>query len=422
MVDLDEFLQGLSAERQTLKLRADPEPRPRRYTVVSADDHLLEPRDAFEGRLPSRFREIGPRVIRKNGADWWVFEDKEVAILGADAIQSWEPGAVYGGPVTFEELRPGVYDIHERVRDMDINGVAASLNFPSFAFGFAGQAFMRMEDQELGLASMRAYNDWVFEGWYSPYPDRIIPGQITWLLDPLIAAHEIERNAARGFKSVSFSENPHKLGLPSIYQSHWDPFLRACEETETVINLHVGSSSETLVPGPDSGATLPVLFPVNAFAACVDWLYAAVPLRFPNIKIALSEGGIGWVPMMIDKLDYMRRAGTPKAWQRFGDMDPLELLHRNFWFTSFCDPLTLRLRRDIGVDRIMVETDYPHSDSSWPDSQELLARQLQGVPEDEAAMLTWQNAVELYRHPMGSAWRAGAAPSESDVRRPLSGV
>ena len=417
MVDLDEFLQGLSNEKRHLEPRPDPVPRDRRFTVISVDDHLVEPPDAFEGRLPARFADKGPRVARRGGADWWIFEDKEVALLGADAVVSWEPGKVYGGPITFEELRPGVYDIHDRVRDMDINGVVASLNFPSFAFGFAGQAFMRMKDQELGLASMRAYNDWIFEEWYSPYPDRIIPGQVTWLSDPEVAAREIERNAARGFRAVSFSENPHKLGLPSIYQTHWDPFLAACEETGTVVNLHVGSSSETLVPGPDSGATLPVLFPVNALAACVDWLYAGVPLRFPKIKIALSEGGIGWVPMMIDKLRYMRRNGAPTVWQKFGDMDPVELVHRNFWFTSFCDPLTLTLRHEIGLDRIMMETDYPHSDSSWPDTQPLLAQQLEGVPADEADRMTWQNAAELYRFSLSGPVANGARRSVDEAGR-----
>ena len=299
---------------------------------------------------------------------------------------------------------------------MDINGVAASLNFPSTAFGFAGQCFMRMKDRELGLASLRAYNDWMHEEWTAPYSDRIIACQVTWLHDPLVAAQEIERNAARGFKAVSFSENPWKLGLPSIHQRHWDPFLKACEETDTVINLHVGSSSETLVPGPDSAAVIGILFPINAFAACADWLYSGVAVRFPKIKIALSEGGIGWVPMMIDRIEYSLRHGRGDQ-ARFGDLSPMDLLHRNFWFTTFSDPRTLPLRRHIGVDRIMVETDYPHSDSSWPDTQAILAGQLAGVPHREAELITWRNAVELYRHPIhamadttGPSRRAAGSP------------
>ncbi|MCP4905174.1 MAG: amidohydrolase family protein, partial [bacterium] len=145
---------------------------------------------------------------------------------------------------------------------------------------------LKMKDRELGLASMRAFNDWILEGWAGPYPDRIIASQVTWLHDPVIAAGEIERNAARGFKAVSFSENPEKLGLPSMHSEHWDPFLSACEETETVVNLHVGSSSQTFVPSTDSPPhVLGALFPVNAMAAAADWIYAKTPVRFPKLRI-----------------------------------------------------------------------------------------------------------------------------------------
>ena len=402
MVDLVEFLKSAGGPKGVLERRTDPSPRERRYTVVSVDDHLIEPPDTFADRMPARFRDRAPHVVRHDGADWWRFEDEEVPLLGSDAIQSWEPGKGYLGPVTFDELRPATWKIHDRIRDIDINGVAASLNFPSAPFGFAGQVFMRMKDRELGRACVRAFNDWIHDEWVSPYPERIIGCQVTWLHDPLLAAEQIERNAARGFKAVSFTENPWKLGLPSIHQAHWDPLLRACEETETVINLHVGSSSETFVPGPDSLAVLGVLFPVNGFAACADWLYARVPLRYPGIKIAMSEGGIGWVPMMLDRIEYTLRHGSHGR-DLFGELSPAEIVRRNFWFTTFSDPRTLALRHEVGIDRIMVETDYPHSDSSWPDTQELLARQLADVADDEAARLTWQNAAALYRHPVAPA-------------------
>jgi hypothetical protein len=122
-----------------------------------------------------------------------------------------------------------------------------------------------------------------------------------------------------------------------------------------------------------------------------------VPIRHPNIKIAFSEGGIGWVPMLLDRIEYGRRHGSADH-HVFGDLEPAELLRRNFWFTTFSDPRALALRHDIGVSRIMLETDYPHSDSSWPDTQELVARQLDGLPADDVARITWKNASELYRH------------------------
>ena len=330
MVDILEKLQHLIGPAGEAVLRADPLPGPRPHPIVSVDDHFIEPPETFTGRLPVRYAESGPHIERQGEADYWVFEGARVPVLGLEGIAGWEPGQGHYGPIAFEKLRPGTYRIDDRVRDMDGNGVVASLNFPSAIFGFAGQRFLRMTDAGLGLASMRAYNDWILEGWAGPHPERIIPCQVTWLADPAVAAEEIRRNAARGFKAVAFTENPEKLGLPSIYLSHWDPFLAACEETGTVVNLHVGSSSETMFPSSDSDpAVLGVLFPVNGFAAAADWLFAKVPVRFPGIRIVLSEGGIGWVPILLDRLSYMGRADDRRVGLRRPDSRrglPAELL------------------------------------------------------------------------------------------------
>src|SRR5207253_11415969 len=123
-----------------------------------------------------RFRDTGPRVERDDaGVDHWIFEDVRVPLLGADGIKGWEHGSGYLGPVNFDEMHPAVYDVHERIKHMDHIGVLASLCFPSAPFGFAGTRFLKMKDRELGLASLRAFNDWTFEAWAGPYPDRIIP-------------------------------------------------------------------------------------------------------------------------------------------------------------------------------------------------------------------------------------------------------
>ncbi len=407
MVDIVETLLSMNSPEGDAVLRADPVAAPRLHPIISVDDHVIEPPDAFTGRLPARFAAVGPRVERDGAVDYWVFGDERVPLLGVEGIQSWEPGKGHFGPITFDQFRPGVWKIEDRVKDMEANGVIGSLNFPSAIFGFAGQRFMRMKDRELGLASMRAYNDWIIESWTAPRPDRIIPCQITWLPDPVVAAAEIRRNAERGFKAVAFSENPERLGLPSIYKEDWDPFFRACAETGTVINLHVGSSSETMFPSSDSDlAVLGVLFPVNGFAAATDWLFAKVPLRFPDVKIVLSEGGIGWVPILLDRLSYMGRDDDRRT--AFGGMTPMEVFRRNFWFTTFSDERTLALRAEIGVERIMFETDFPHTDSSWPDSQAIVAAQLAGVPKSEADRMTFQNAAEIYRHPLPPELASGS--------------
>jgi len=399
MADLLEKILKYAGPKGTLVRRGALPPCAGRYRIVSVDDHLVEPPDVFTGRVPAHLKSRAPRVERDaNGIDYWVFDGERVPLLGADGIRGWETGKGYLGPVNFDELHPAVWNIDERVRHMDAIGVEASLCFPSAPFGFAGWRFLKMQDRELGLASLRAFNDWMLEVWAGTHPGRMIPCQLAWLADPVVAADEIRKNAARGFTAVSFSENPEKLGLPSLQSRAWDPFFRACEETGTVINLHVGSSSETIVPSKESGpAVLGALFPINGMATATDWLFAGIPVRFPKLAIAMSEGGIGWVPMLIDRIDYMARVLDYRP--DFGDLSPIDVLRRNFYFTTFCDPSTLPLRDSVGVDHILLETDYPHTDSSFPETQTLLTAQFGDMPRDEVERITWRNAARLYRVP-----------------------
>jgi predicted TIM-barrel fold metal-dependent hydrolase len=398
MADILEKILAYAGEKGQLVRRDNVAHRERRYRIASADDHVLEPPHTFTAHVPAKLRDRVPRVERDDrGIDYWLIGDERVPLLGADGYQGWEAESSYLGPVNFDELHPAVFDIHERIRHMDVTGTLASLNFPSAPFGFAGTAFLRMPDREAGLAALRAYNDWHIEEWAGPYPDRIIPCQLTWLADPVLAADEIRRNAARGFKAISFSENPERLGLPSLYTDHWDPVFRACEETDTVVNLHVGSSSETIVPSAESpAAVLGALFALNSMIAATDWLFARIPVRFPDIKIAMSEGGIGWVPMLIDRVNFLGRQLDYRP--DFDDLTPVDVLRRNFWFTTLYDPATMALRDLIGVENILVETDYPHIDSTWPESQAVLAEQLVGLSDEEVAMVTHRNALALYRH------------------------
>ncbi len=383
-------------------LLPDPEPRPVRHTVISVDDHLVEPPDMFEGRLPARFAALAPRVVESSrGHQLWEFDGSRYTQVGMNAVAGRRPECVTLEPTRFEDMRRGCWDIDARIRDMDINGVWASLNFPSQITGFCGRVFSAARDPELGLAVTRAWNDWLYEAWWQPYADRIIPCGITFLADPALGAAEIRRNAERGFRSVTLPERPHRIGLPSLFSGYWEPIVEACEETDTVISLHVGSSGMPDMPadGPlvAIGATL---FGQMSLSACAEWVWSGLPARFPRLKIAMSEGGIGWVAMLLDRLDnIVERSGYGRDYDASGLL-PADVLSRNFWFCTIDDPSTIDTRHRIGIDHIMVEVDYPHGDSTWPDTQSVIERCWGHLPIEELDKLTHGNAADLYRWPM----------------------
>jgi predicted TIM-barrel fold metal-dependent hydrolase len=405
MASIEELTRNTSFTTQVKgKVTFLPEPprAPRPYTVISVDDHIVEPKHTFEGRLPAKFADRAPRVIRKDNADVWVYDGQEFPNVGFNAVVG-RPVDEWGfEPTRFEDMRRGSWDIHRRIQDMNLSGVYASLSFPSFLPGFAGQRLqLTTKDPELALAAVRAWNDWHLEEWAGSYPDRIIPCQIPYFLDPEVGAQEIYRNAERGFKAVTFSEGPHLLGLPSMHTGHWDPIMRACAETATVVNLHIGSSGTSPGTADDAPAdVVGVLFFGYAMFSAVDWLFSRVPVRFPEIKIVMSEGGIGWVPALLDRLDHMQTyASMYGTWDGIKET-PAEVLRRNFYFCAVEDPTAFALRERIGVDHILLEEDYPHSDSLWPRTQSVIQQAIGNLPPDDVRKITWENASTIYRHPV----------------------
>jgi len=393
-------------------LLPDPAPRPVAVPVISVDDHLIEPDDLFVGRMPRAMAARAPHVVENDeGLQYWLFEGRKYPNIGLNAVVGRARETWSMDPSRFDEMRPGCFDIHARIADMDINGIWASVCFPSLVAGFCGAVFSRAEDPELGLACVRAWNDWHLDVWAGTYPDRIIPLQLPWLPDIAVATAEVRHNAGRGFKAVSFPEFPAALGFPSIFSGEWDPFFAACEETQTVVCLHTGASSWAPLPSPAPPfELLPTLFPVNALIAAAEWLWSGVPLRFPGLAVAMSEGGIGWVPMLMDRVDYVlshSASGTESsAWP--SELQPSDVLRRNFWFCTIDDPSVIDVRHRIGVENIMVESDYPHADSTWPDTQAVLHKTLGHLPADELRKIACENAAELFRHPLPDSvdWRS----------------
>jgi hypothetical protein len=367
--------------------------------LVSVDDHVVEPPDLFAGRLSATAAERAPRVERnQRGQDVWMFEGKPLPNVGLNAVAGRVPEEYGVDPVSFDQMRRGCFDIHERVRDMDVNGVLGSLNFPSLT-GFAGQLFMTCDDKDAALEMVRAYNDWHIDEWCGAHPGRMIPCAVPVIWDAELMAAEVRRVAAKGCHAVTFSENPEKLGLPSFHSDHWDPFWAACSESGTVVCLHIGSSSQTVITAMDAPIdTMITLQPMNIVLCAADLLFSPVLRGFPGLRVALSEGGIGWIPYFLERADYTYR--HHRAWtnQDFGDRLPSDVFREQVITCFIDDAVGIEVRHHLNLDNVCWECDYPHSDSTWPDAPETAARYLDGVPRDEVDKITHLNAMRAFSY------------------------
>jgi len=365
--------------------------------LVSVDDHLCEPPDMFDGHLPSKWRDEAPRVLHTDdGNDVWTFNGAVIPNVGLNAVAG-RPKEEYGiEPTAFDEMRPGCFDVHERIRDMDAGGILGSMCFPSFP-GFAGRLFATHPDKAFAADLIRAYNDWHIHEWAGAYPDRFIPMALPMIWSPEECAAEVRRVAELGCHSMTFTENPVPLGEPSFHTDHWDPLWEALVDCDTVLSIHLGSSGQLVFTAPEAPMDVMIqMQPMNISTAASDLLWSTVPRRHPDLRIALSEGGAGWVPYFMDRADKTYEMHHLWTGQDFGDLLPSDVFRRNFLTCFIRDPVGVALRHEIGIGNLCWEMDYPHSDSSWPESPEDLAQVFVGVSDEDIDRITHLNAMDWY--------------------------
>jgi predicted TIM-barrel fold metal-dependent hydrolase len=386
--------------------------------IISVDDHVIEPAHVWQDRLPAKYKDVGPHVKRApmgemtfvggkfsyapggDGpmCDWWHYEDKAIPQTRLSAAVGFDRDEVKITAITYEEMRKGCWDPKARLEDMDANWTEAQMCFPSFP-RFCGQTFLEADDRELALLCVQAYNDWMVDEWCGDSGGRLIPLIIIPLWDAQLAADEIRRNAARGVHATCFSEIPPFLGLPSIHSGEWDPFFAACAECDVVVNMHNGSSSKMPSTSADAptavGSTLTF---GNAMSSMVDFLMSGVLVRYPDLTLAYSEGQIGWIPYILERADkvWEDNRGWNGVYGKIPD-PPSSYYYRQIFGCFFDDVhgLTPDALEKCGIDNITFETDYPHSDSTWPHSKEVAMKLMGHLPDDVVHKLIRGNAIEM---------------------------
>jgi len=369
--------------------------------LVSVDDHVVEPPNMFDNHVPDKWRDQAPKSVKKpEGHDVWVFEGNEIPNIGLNAVAGRPPEDYDMNVTSYDQIRRGTYDIHERVRDMNVNGVLGSMCFPSFP-QFCGQLFSRAADKELGYVMLQAYNDWHIDEWCGSYPGRFIPLALPPIWDPELMAKEVKRVADKGCRTITFSEDPSKLGWPSLHSEHWDPFYKACVDNDMTIALHIGSSSSILQLDDAPVDVMITLTPMNLFQTAANLIWSPALKRFPDIQFALSEGGIGWLPYFLERIDYVYERHRFWTMQDFGSDLPSQRARKNFTFCFIDDKAGIQNRHMIGIDNITWECDYPHSDSTWPTAPEAVMKHFELVPDitdEEINKITYQNAMRAFHY------------------------
>lgn len=393
--------------------------------MISVDDHVVEPPDVWTSRLPVRLRDRAPRVVPFEGGSAWLLEGKHHPISGMWAVVNKSPSEWSVAPTNFEDFPVGAYDPVARVEDMLTDGVLGSMLFPSFP-RFCGQLFSEIDDRELGLACIQAYNDWMVDEWCQAVPGRFIPLVIIPFWDPGLAAREIARCAAKGARAVAFSENPSYLGFPSIHDKgrYWDPVFEAVTDAGLPLCAHLGSSSRMTCTSDDAPPVItPTLPVVNSMSCLADWMFSGHFQRYKDLKLCLSEGGIGWIPLYLQRVERVvdmqarvmlkveasgltinevlsgrvaHNGDVSDELLRRTLVDPYELFREHVYGCFIDDPIGLRMIDLLPIDNIMIETDYPHPDCSFPNSRHEAAKAVAHLDEESQAKVLRDNARRIF--------------------------
>ena len=364
--------------------------------LVSVDDHVIEPADAFLRHFHERLKDRAPRIEVVDGKDGWIWEGKRYPSIGLNAVVG-RPRSEYGmEPSAYAQMREGTYDAKARIDDMNVNGVLAAINFPTFPT-FAGGVFLKTPDRAVALAAVRAYNDWHVLDWCASAPGRFIPMIILPLWDMTETLAEIRRMSVLGVHAVSFPDNPALVGLHSLHNDYWKPMWKALSDAKMVINCHIGTGAQAAHASSETPIDAWIVtMPMSIANSAADWLWAPFWKEYPDLKMALSEGGIGWIPYFLERADFTHEHHHEWTYSDFGAKRPSDVFKDHIITCFIDDQFGLKNIDYMNADLVMWECDYPHSDTVWPNCPEYLWACVNGLSRDLIDKVTHANALREY--------------------------
>jgi predicted TIM-barrel fold metal-dependent hydrolase len=365
--------------------------------ILSSDSHVFEPPDLWQTRIDRAFRDRAPRMVRIDGADEIVIErDQILSGIGliSNAGARFEAPETISGHGRFEDVPRGGYDPDQHLADMRLDGVAGEVLYPS-----QGLFYFRVADSALQAAIFRAYNEWLAE-FCRTDPARLKGIAMISMDDVGAATRELERAARLGLAGAMITEYP--LEDRRYDQPEYEPFWAAAQTLDMPLSLHTATKRQGKIRGAGaktlrdaSSRATKAFYP--ALSMC-DMIFSGVFERYPKLMLAIVEFELSWAPNIIASMDYTYRERHEEAIYRFKDgMRPSDFFRRNVVLSFQEDALGIRVRDVIGVDNMMWGSDYPHSESTFPQSRKILTEILAGVPEAEQAKIVGTNTARVYR-------------------------
>jgi uncharacterized protein len=370
---------------------------------ISVDEHVQEHPEVWTKRLSrAKWGDRIPRVEKNSDrVEHWIIDGRRVDLAGVADCGAVMPDRTMN-PQRWSEVPASVYDPEERLRAMDAAGIEYAVLYPAVA-GVGGEAFGRIEDPELELGCVQAYNDWLLEEWAGA-SNRFIPQCIAPLFPADMAAKEIRRCVANGHRGVIYPSIPMELReVPHVNDSAYDPIWATCQELGVPICFHAGASSAIQIPAYEGySPTIAAAFqaitrPASTVSVLVNLLISKILMRFPNLKVVLAESGLGWGAYLLEYTDF--QATGDQLPQNGYDLMPSQLFKRQCYLVGWYDQASLRVRNYIGTENILWSTQFPLATSTWPNTKEALAKSFDGVDINDRKKILWSNAAMLYKIP-----------------------
>lgn len=369
------------------------------HGLISVDDHIQEPPNLWTDRVSNKqFGERIPHLERDaNGADHWLVDGQLLLNGHASAAGALMPDRNQE-PQQWADVPAAAYQPAERLKAMDTGGIDYSVLYPTVA-GLAGEAFGRLTDPELELACVQAYNDWLLEEWAAA-SDRFIPQCIVPIWPVAATIAEMQRAVGKGHRGIVFPALPmHLRDVPHVSGPEYDPVWSACEELGVPVSLHAGASPELQYPAFSGlspalvGAVDAVTKPVSSVFVLSLLSFSRVLLRHPRLRLVMAESALSWGMLYMEWADHQfEHDGLAREGY---DLKPSEMFHRQCYLTSWFDTVASFVGY-VGEDHILWSTNFPLATSTWPRTQETVARCFEGVTPEARAKVLWKNAASLY--------------------------